>query len=102
MAVLADGGSWKQGSSSIFELPAVSRKRVVSVKLEETLLAMLDEVWRSFGYQNRSQFIREAIIWYMMMVRSAKKGLCLCDCSQPGARKPEEVMLSEFIEEHEE
>ena len=96
MAVLADeNGNWKHITSNAFELPAVSRKRVVSVKLEETLLALLDEVWRSLGYQNRSQFIREAIVWYMMIVRSANRGLCICECDKPGAKRIEEVLAEE-------
>ena len=73
-------------------LPLQPRKRVVSVKLEETLVEMLDDLWRSLGYQNRSEFIREAIVWYMAAVRAIARGLCVCDCSQPGARRIEDAL----------
>ena len=96
----ADGGEF-------FELPAESRKKVVSVKMEETLIYELDRLWRSLGYQSRSEFIREAIVYYMMIVRAVRQsGLCLCECSRPGAKSLEDILAESisagFEEEGEE
>ncbi len=82
----ADGGEF-------FELPAESRKKVVSVKMEETLIYELDRLWRQLGYSSRSEFIREAIVYYMMIVRAVRQsGLCLCERSSPGARSLEDIL----------
>ena len=86
-------GSPLNGAGDFFELPAESRKKVVSVKMEETLIYELDRLWRSLGYSSRSEFIREAIVYYMMIVRAVRQsGLCLCECNQPGAKSLEDIL----------
>jgi len=40
-------------------------KKVVSVKLDVELIEQLDRCWRRHGYRSRSEFIREAILFYM-------------------------------------
>ncbi len=51
-----------------FDLVIPSPKRVVSIKLEIDLIEEIDRLWRSLGYTSRSEFIREAIIYYMQIV----------------------------------
>jgi len=40
-------------------------KKVVSVKLDVELIEQLDKCWRRHGYRSRSEFIREAILFYI-------------------------------------
>jgi Arc/MetJ-type ribon-helix-helix transcriptional regulator len=54
-------------NSSILDIPVPSPKRVVSVKLEVELIEEIDRVWRMLGYNSRSDFIREAILYYMQI-----------------------------------
>jgi len=44
-------------------------KKVVSVKLDVDIIEELDKLWRRLGYNSRSEFIREAILFYMQYVQ---------------------------------
>ncbi len=79
----------------VFELGAPGRKKVVSVKIEERLLEEIDDTWRALGYGSRSEFIREAVIYYMLVRRAlAATNLCLCDCREnPNAKRIEDVLM---------
>jgi len=44
-------------------------KKVVSVKLDVDIIEELDRLWRKLGYNSRSEFIREAILFYMQYVQ---------------------------------
>ncbi|AEM39348.1 hypothetical protein Pyrfu_1490 [Pyrolobus fumarii 1A] len=85
---------------TVFELPAGGRKKVVSVKMESSLVEELDRVWQELGYTSRSQFIREAIVYYMVVARAVKDGnLCLCECNTtPNARRLEDVLAEKIAE----
>jgi metal-responsive CopG/Arc/MetJ family transcriptional regulator len=52
----------------VFDIVIPSPKKVVSIKLEVDLLEEIDRLWRSLGYTSRSEFIREALIYYMQVV----------------------------------
>ncbi|BEP17644.1 hypothetical protein PYJP_09960 [Pyrofollis japonicus] len=54
----------------VFDIVIPSPKKVVSIKLEVDLLEEIDRLWRSLGYTSRSEFIREALIYYMQVVSS--------------------------------
>ncbi len=62
-----------------FDLVIPSPKRVVSIKLEIDLIEEIDRLWRRLGYTSRSEFIREAIIYYMQIVtlRNREKELAV-------------------------
>ncbi len=51
----------------VIDVPVPSPKRVVSVKLEVELIEEMDRLWRLLGYNSRSDFIREAILYYMQI-----------------------------------
>jgi Arc/MetJ-type ribon-helix-helix transcriptional regulator len=53
-----------------FYLPIGSPKKVVSVKLEVEIIDEMDKLWRTLGYSSRSDFIREAILAYMQLLRN--------------------------------
>jgi len=44
-------------------------KKVVSVKLDVDIIEELDKLWKKLGYNSRSEFIREAILFYMQYVQ---------------------------------
>ena len=75
------------------------RLRVVSVKIDEYLLRIVDDVWKTLGYASRSEFIREAIVWYLHAIRVSSSGrtICVCPCSAKGA-KPLDRLLDEVYE----
>ncbi|HWQ17634.1 MAG TPA: ribbon-helix-helix domain-containing protein [Sulfolobales archaeon] len=54
-------------SSESFELN-VRIPRIVSIKLEQGTLRMLDDAWKKAGYRSRSDFIRDAIKIYMELL----------------------------------
>ncbi len=60
------------GNNDVFEIRVTPPKKVVSVKIDVDLLHEIDKVWRELGYKSRSQFIIEAIIYYMQVVKSMK------------------------------
>ena len=80
------------GYGNVIAAERFTQKRVVSVKLEEHFIQIIDEFWQRHGYENRSQFIREAIVWYMNLIRAIERGLCVCDCNKKGAKKLEDVL----------
>lgn len=45
-----------------------SPKKVVSIKLDVDLINEIDRVWQKLGYSSRSEFIREAILYYLQHV----------------------------------
>ena len=55
---------------NVFDIPVPPPKKVVSVKLEVDIIEEIDRIWRSLGYASRSEFIREAILYYMQVVMS--------------------------------
>ena len=55
----------------------VRHTRVLSVKVDENLLREIDELVRELGYENRSVFIREALVFYLNLKRGLK---CRCEC----------------------
>ena len=60
--------------SNIIDVPVPSPKKVVSVKLEVELVEEIDRVWRMLGYSSRSEFIREAILYYMQIATRRLEG----------------------------
>jgi len=48
-------------------------KKVVSVKLDVDIIEELDRLWKKLGYNSRSEFIREAILFYMQYVQEKLK-----------------------------
>jgi|GEM_PF-6077396 len=46
-----------------------SPKKVVSFKLDVDIIAQIDEVWPRLGYRSRSQFLREAVLFYLQYVQ---------------------------------
>ncbi|MET1128953.1 MAG: ribbon-helix-helix domain-containing protein [Thermoproteota archaeon] len=54
-----------------FYLPIGSPKKVVSVKLEVEIVDEMDKLWRALGYSSRSDFIREAILAYMQLLKNS-------------------------------
>ncbi|WP_236698202.1 ribbon-helix-helix domain-containing protein [Pyrodictium occultum] len=59
-------------TGNVFEVPVSPPKKVVSVKLEVDIIEEMDRLWRSLGYTSRSEFIREAILYYMQVVASSQ------------------------------
>ena len=49
------------------------RKQVVSFKVDELFLLEIDRFVAEYGFKNRSDFIREAIVFYMNWLRSGGK-----------------------------
>ncbi len=90
----AEKRTYTQSPLDVFELGAPSRKKVVSVKIEERLLEEIDRAWRELGYGSRSEFIREAVIYYMLVRRAMNAtNLCLCSCDEsPNAKRVEDVL----------
>ncbi|HIP85198.1 MAG TPA: ribbon-helix-helix protein, CopG family [Pyrodictium sp.] len=48
-------------------------KKVVSIKLDVDIIEELDKLWRKLGYNSRSEFIREAILFYMQYMQEKHK-----------------------------
>ena len=73
------------------------RKKVITLKVDVTILEEMDRLWRELGYASRSQFIREAITHYMLVARARRSGddICVCRCSE--ARQAER--LEDYIAE---
>ncbi|HDD25865.1 MAG TPA: ribbon-helix-helix protein, CopG family [Acidilobales archaeon] len=46
--------------------------RIMSVKLEIRALRKIDETWRKFGYRSRSDFIRDALRYFLNKLKSEK------------------------------
>jgi len=57
-------------TGNVFDVPVSPPKKVVSIKLEVDIIEEMDRIWRSLGYASRSEFIREAILYYMQVVTS--------------------------------
>ncbi len=69
------GASHHRSDKNIIIVPPGSPKKVVSIKLEVDIIREIDEVWRKLGYSSRSEFIREAILYYAQIapiLRSVK------------------------------
>lgn len=47
-------------------------KKGICFKLEVDLINTIDEIWRRRGFSSRSDFIREAIIWYIGFIQSSE------------------------------
>jgi len=58
-----DNNYHRDGRNIIIVSPG-SPKKVVSIKLEVDIIREIDEVWKKLGYSSRSEFIREAILYY--------------------------------------
>ncbi len=75
-----------------------SPKKVVSVKLDVEIIDEIDRVWRSLGYSNRSEFLREAILFYLQFVK--RRGAAVSSAIQ--GRGPETIeALAEVVEDYE-
>lgn len=70
------------------EIISVPPTKVVSIKLPVDVIDLVDELWRKYGFRSRSEFIREAIIFYASVLEVVRKrqekkddeasgGLCL-------------------------
>jgi Arc/MetJ-type ribon-helix-helix transcriptional regulator len=59
-------------SSESFELN-VRIPRIISIKLEQGTLRMLDDAWKKAGYRSRSDFIRDAIKIYMELLEEISR-----------------------------
>ncbi len=59
-------------SSESFELN-VRVPRIISIKLEQGTLRMLDDIWKKAGYRSRSDFIRDAIKIYIELLEEIAK-----------------------------
>ncbi|MET1102181.1 MAG: ribbon-helix-helix domain-containing protein [Pyrodictiaceae archaeon] len=66
----AEGGK-REGET--FDIIIVPPKRVISVKLEAELVNLLDRIWREYGYSSRSEFIREAIMYYIQFLTNSRR-----------------------------
>lgn len=90
-----------------FEVISIPPTKVVSIKLPVDVIDLVDELWRKFGFKSRSEFIREAIIFYATMLEMMERrqrsddektsgGLCLGlpneQCSIPVAAEAFEAL----------
>ena len=48
-------------------------KKTICVKIDQDLLDFVDRVVRELGYETRSDFFREAIIYYAQIVEKVNK-----------------------------
>jgi Arc/MetJ-type ribon-helix-helix transcriptional regulator len=55
--------SGRRGSE--FEILVTPPKKVISIKLDADLIDIMDSVWKRYGYSSRSEFIREAILFFI-------------------------------------
>ncbi|RLG86050.1 MAG: hypothetical protein DRO18_04935 [Thermoprotei archaeon] len=62
------------GGGRIVEVNA-GNMRIMSVKLEIRALRKIDETWRKFGYRSRSDFIRDALRYFLNKLKSEKTTL---------------------------
>lgn len=60
-------------SSDYIDVVLPPTKKVVSVKLDVDIIEELDKLWKKLGYNSRSEFIREAILFYMQYVQERLK-----------------------------
>ncbi len=54
-------------SDTEFELEIPSRSKTITLKLDEAEINWLDEIAKKFGFSNRSEFLRTAIIEFIRM-----------------------------------
>ncbi|ABM81092.1 ribbon-helix-helix domain-containing protein [Hyperthermus butylicus] len=92
--------------TQIIDVVVPSPKKVVSVKLEVEIIEELDRTWRALGYTSRSEFIREAILYYMQVVQARRaatsaaiRGDNMGRVLANGEAGAEEVEEEEFVEE---
>ena len=61
-------GSEYRSRGNVIEID-LGLTKVVSVKLDLATLKEIDEVYRSYDYRSRSEFIREALMVYMKLLK---------------------------------
>ncbi|NOZ88726.1 MAG: ribbon-helix-helix protein, CopG family [Crenarchaeota archaeon] len=74
------------GDSKGFDIIVSSPKKVVSIKLEVELIHEIDAVWQKLGYRSRSEFLREAILYFLQVAPRLKASME----KPPDAPGPEE------------
>jgi len=57
-----------RGRGNVIEID-IGLTKVVSVKLDLATLKEIDELYKSFDYRSRSEFIREALTIYMKLLK---------------------------------
>ncbi len=62
----------ERDGSDVFEIIVTPPKRVVSVKLDIDTIELIDRIVQEYGYASRSEFIREAIYFYIAFL--SRKG----------------------------
>jgi len=81
-----------------------SPKKVVSFKLDVDIIAQIDEVWPQLGYQSRSQFLREAVLFYLQYVQRVLREELLGNDSgglktEDSGNIDEEVSIDDIVSE---
>jgi len=59
---------YRGGRGNVIEID-LGLTKVVSVKVDMATLKEIDELYKSFEYRSRSEFIREALIMYMKLLK---------------------------------
>lgn len=86
------------GGSRDIDIIVSSPKKVVSVKLDVEIIDEIDRVWRSLGYSNRSEFLREAILFYLQFVK--KRGASVSTAIRGEGAEAVEAFM-DAVEEYE-
>jgi len=63
-------------------------KKGICFKLEVDLINTIDEIWRERGFSSRSDFIREAIIWYIGFIQSQEEEASVEEVKKLERREP--------------
>lgn len=48
----------------------VGSMKIMSVKLEIEFIQKIDNLWKKYGYKSRSDFIRDALAFYLNKLKS--------------------------------
>jgi metal-responsive CopG/Arc/MetJ family transcriptional regulator len=76
-----------------------SPKKVVSFKLDVDIISQIDELWPRLGYRSRSQFLREAVLFYVQYVQRRLARQQLEDRGTGQARRDRDMRDDIDIEE---
>ncbi len=82
------------GGSKGFDIIVSSPKKVVSIKLEVELIHEIDAVWQKLGYRSRSEFLREAILYFLQVAPRLKASI-----EKPFSMQEEEEAEGEALPE---
>ncbi len=56
-------------NSNEIEIIVEPPKKVVSFKLDVDIIEQIDRLWQSLGYRSRSEFLREAVLFYIQYLQ---------------------------------